>query len=217
MDTNTLIEFLNQGGPALWLIAGLSVLTLTLIFWKILRFMRIGAWSGGTTEQAVLLWSRGEEPAARHMLAERNSLRAHLVKAAMFTCADANMSEANAREETTRVAKAELARARTGLRTLELIATIAPLIGLLGTVLGMIEAFQALQDSGGRADPSALAGGIWEALLTTAAGMAVAIPASMALTWFESITDKVQGDMEDAATRIFTRRHKVQAHLHAAE
>jgi biopolymer transport protein ExbB len=49
-----------------------------------------------------------------------------------------------------------------------------------------------------------LAGGIWEALLTTAAGMAVAIPASAALTWFESVADHVQADIEDAATRIFT-------------
>jgi biopolymer transport protein ExbB len=64
---------------------------------------------------------------------------------------------------------------------LELISTIAPLLGLLGTVLGMIAAFQALQESGSRADPAILAGGIWEALLTTAAGMAVAIPASITL------------------------------------
>ena len=71
----------------------------------------------------------------------------------------------------------------------------------------MIAAFQALQDSGNSADPSILAGGIWEALLTTAAGMAVAIPASMALTWFESVADHVQADMEDAATRIFTTPH----------
>ena len=102
------------------------------------------------------------------------------------------------------MAKGLLAEARTGLRALELVATIAPLIGLLGTVLGMIAAFQALQTSGNSADPSVLAGGIWEALLTTAAGMAVAIPASAALTWFESVADRVQADMEDAATRIFT-------------
>jgi len=72
----------------------------------------------------------------------------------------------------------------------------------------MIAAFQALQDSGSRADPAALAGGIWEALLTTAAGMAVAIPAGVALVWFESLCDRLQGDMEDTATRIFTRGPK---------
>ena len=114
------------------------------------------------------------------------------------------MAEPAAREETTRIARGELARLREGLRALELIATIAPLIGLLGTVLGMIEAFQALQATGARADPSVLAGGIWEALLTTAAGMAVAIPAAAALTWFESVADAVQAEMEDLATRIFT-------------
>ena len=89
-----------------------------------------------------------------------------------------------------------------------MIATTAPLLGLLGTVVGMIDAFQALQEAGSRADPAALAGGIWEALLTTAAGMAVAIPAGVALTWFESIAARLQGDMETAATRVFTRGPK---------
>ncbi|MEL6601514.1 MAG: MotA/TolQ/ExbB proton channel family protein, partial [Pseudomonadota bacterium] len=65
----------------------------------------------------------------------------------------AGLSDADARDETSRVARNLLAEARTGLRALELIATVAPLIGLLGTVLGMIEAFQALETTGTRADP----------------------------------------------------------------
>ena len=109
-----------------------------------------------------------------------------------------------------------MAETRSGLRALELIATIAPLLGLFGTVLGMIAAFQELQASGSRADPSALAGGIWEALLTTAAGMAVAIPASAALTWFESIADRLRHDLEDIATRIFVRPERA-SYAHAAE
>jgi biopolymer transport protein ExbB len=115
------------------------------------------------------------------MLAPRRSLRARLALAAMQAARTPHWDGAAAREETTRVAKALLAEARTGLRALELIATIAPLIGLLGTVLGMIAAFQALQESGNSADPSVLAGGIWE-----------------------SVAERVQADMEDAATRIFT-------------
>ena len=63
--------------------------------------------------------------------------------------------------------RALLAETKTGLRPLELIATIAPLLGLLGTVMGMISAFQQLQQAGNHADPGTLAGGIWEALLTT--------------------------------------------------
>ncbi|MGR3617996.1 MAG: MotA/TolQ/ExbB proton channel family protein [Roseovarius sp.] len=204
MDETTLTGFLDRGGPALWVIAALSVLTLALILWKIWRLMLTGAWSGAMTERAVALWQHGQATEATALLRPRRSLRARLALAAMEAAQASRWTEAQAREETTRVAKTLLNEARTGLRALELIATIAPLVGLLGTVLGMIAAFQALQTSGSSADPSILAGGIWEALLTTAAGMAVAIPASMALTWFESVADHVQADMEDAATRIFT-------------
>jgi biopolymer transport protein ExbB len=204
MDDTTLFAFLDRGGPALWVIAVLSVLTLALILWKIWRLLLTGAWSGAVTMRAVSLWQHGHGTEAMTLLRPRRSLRARLALAAMEAQGAPHWSEAQAREETTRVAKGLLAEARTGLRALELIATIAPLIGLLGTVLGMIAAFQALQTSGNSADPSVLAGGIWEALLTTAAGMAVAIPASAALTWFESVADRVQADMEDAATRIFT-------------
>ena len=104
-----------------------------------------------------------------------------------------------------RGALAEVRTLSRNLRPLFLVWLIAPLLGLLGTVLGMIAAFQTLQQAGAQADPAALAGGIWEALLTTAAGMAVAIPAGVALSWFESVTDALQADMEDAATRIFIR------------
>ncbi|MGP9788703.1 MotA/TolQ/ExbB proton channel family protein [Roseinatronobacter sp. NSM] len=196
-------EFLVRGGPALWVIAVLSVLTLALILWKFWDLARLGAWSRASCDAAVGDWQQNRRQDAIARLARRNGLRARVVRRAMETRLDADMSDAVAREETQRVGKLALMQARRGLRALELIATIAPLIGLLGTVLGMIEAFQALQAAGNRADPAALAGGIWQALLTTAAGMAVAIPAAMALSWFESIVDRVQADLEDLATRIF--------------
>ncbi len=201
-------EFLVKGGPAIWAIAALSVLTAALILWKVWRLALMGAWAGRRTEEAVRLWEGGETSEAQGLLAKRRSLRAVVARAAMAGALDASFSEAEAREEITRVARNELARARSGLRALDLIATIAPLLGLLGTVLGMIEAFQTLQEAGSRADPSALAGGIWEALLTTAAGMAVAIPAGIALAWFESVADRAQASMEDAITRVLTRAPK---------
>ena len=200
-----LIQFLERGGPTLWLIAGLSVVMLALILWKVWRLARMGAWSGAATKRAVALWAKGDRDGALNALAGRASLRARLALVAISARCDPKLSDSAAREETARHAKADLAEARGGLRALELISTIAPLLGLLGTVLGMIAAFQALQEAGSRADPAALAGGIWEALLTTAAGMAVAIPASMALVWFESITARLQADMEDTATQIFIR------------
>ncbi|MEM8752098.1 MAG: MotA/TolQ/ExbB proton channel family protein [Pseudomonadota bacterium] len=196
------LDFLLLGGPAIWAIAALSVAALALILWKAWRLALIGAWSKGAARRAVDAFAAGREEEARRILDGRRGVRSRLVAAAIRS--RRALPEPAAREETTRVAKAELAAARSGLRGLELISTIAPLLGLLGTVLGMIAAFQALQEAGARADPAALAGGIWEALLTTAAGMAVAIPAAAALTWFESVIDRIRLDLEDAATRVFT-------------
>lgn len=196
------LDFLLLGGPAIWAIAALSVIVVAIILWKIWRLALIGAWSRGRARDAISVLQSGRIDQALSIVDGRRGVRSRVVAAAMR--ARAAMPEPAAREETTRVAKAELASARSGLRGLELISTIAPLLGLLGTVLGMIAAFQALQAAGARADPSALAGGIWEALLTTAAGMAVAIPASAALTWFESVIDRMRLDMEDATTLIFT-------------
>ncbi len=198
------LAFLEQGGPAIWAITALSVITGILILWKIWRLALMGAWAGRHTDYALTLWCAGDRAGAQSVLAARRSLRAVVTATAMSVKAENRLSDAEQREEIERVARRKLSDARTGLRALELIATIAPLLGLLGTVLGMIAAFQTLQEAGSRADPADLAGGIWEALLTTAAGMAVAIPASVALTWFESVVQRAQGDMEDAATRVLT-------------
>lgn len=200
------LDFLILGGPAIWAIAALAVLALALILWKLWRLVLAGAWRGGRrTGRAVSLWDAGDPAAAVALLERAGNPRARVALAAMQAQLDPTLTQASAEAETQRVAKAALARLRGGLKALELISTIAPLLGLMGTVLGMISAFQALQEAGARADPAALAGGIWEALLTTAAGMAVAIPASVALAWFESVIDRLRHDMEDAATRIFLR------------
>lgn len=203
------IQFIDMGGAAMWAIAALSVATLALILWKLSQLLAFGAWSGGRhSARALALWAQGDRLGAMAAVAERRSLRARLVRAAMQAAADPTLPRAAAEAETARVARGLLAQARRGLRGLELAATVGPLLGLLGTVTGMIAAFQTLQAAGSRADPALLAGGIWEALLTTAAGMAVAIPAQVALTWFDSVVDGLRHDMEDAATQIFLRGNR---------
>ncbi|MBC8284634.1 MAG: MotA/TolQ/ExbB proton channel family protein [Nitrospinae bacterium] len=77
------------------------------------------------------------------------------------------------------------------MRGLEVIATISPLMGLLGTVIGMVQAFNKVAQHQGQVDPSLLAGGIWEALLTTAAGLTVAIPAVVMLHFFDRKKEKM--------------------------
>jgi biopolymer transport protein ExbB len=205
------MALLDRGGVVLWVIAGLSVLTLAVILWKLARLARAGLWGGARAERAVAAWVAGDAAAARAALAGGRGLRARVVAAAIGARTDPALSADGARDEALRVARRALDEVRAGLRVLDLVATIAPLLGLLGTVLGMIAAFQALQEVGAQADPTVLAGGIWEALLTTAAGMAVAIPAGVALAWFESLHDRAQADLEDAMTRIFAHDAALKA------
>jgi biopolymer transport protein ExbB len=82
-------------------------------------------------------------------------------------------------------AQEEVNRMNKNIRALEVIAIISPLMGLLGTVVGMVQAFNRVAEYKGQVDPSILAGGIWEALLTTAAGLSVAIPVTIMLHYFE--------------------------------
>ncbi|MBO9453495.1 MotA/TolQ/ExbB proton channel family protein [Tropicibacter sp. R16_0] len=189
MDLAALIDFLTKGGPALWAIAFLSVLTVAIGLWRVWGLSRVGVWSRTSANR----------PSGR------------VAKVAKDALQNLDFDRDMALNEVTRIAKRELSDMRRGIRALELIATIAPLIGLLGTVLGMIQAFQALQEAGSAVDPAILAGGIWEALLTTAAGMAVAIPASVLVSWFEGLAEQEQADMEDAAMRVFnstSRQHQ---------
>ena len=103
-----------------------------------------------------------------------------------------------------------LSSLRSYLRPIEVIATIAPLIGLLGTVTGMIEAFQAMEAAGKQVDPSVLSGGIWQALLTTAIGLVVAIPAALMHSWLERKVDNCGQAMGDSLARLLTLEAKQQ-------
>ena len=82
------------------------------------------------------------------------------------------------------------------------IATLSPLLGLLGTVTGLIKAFMVIEARGGLVNPGELAGGIWEALVTTVAGLVVAIPAYLAYNYFVSRVNNIILQMEKSATRL---------------
>ena len=92
---------------------------------------------------------------------------------------------------------------------LEVIAITAPLIGLFGTVLGMIEAFKAMEMAGSQVNPAVLSGGIWKALLTTAVGLAVAIPANLMNTWFERRNEKLAAVLSDDIGQLVKASYQV--------
>ena len=98
----------------------------------------------------------------------------------------------------------EIQKAETFLPSLEIVAQVSPLIGLLGTVIGMIDSFNELELGGSLVDPSILAGGIWTALLTTAMGLIVAIPALISHYFFEKKLLTTQNQTESYISRIIS-------------
>jgi len=96
----------------------------------------------------------------------------------------------------------EISKLEKGLSVLASVAGIAPLLGFLGTVTGMIQAFMTIQDLAGAANPSDLAGGIWEALITTAFGLIIGIPALALYNYFLGSVKKLVGEMETVANDV---------------
>lgn len=96
----------------------------------------------------------------------------------------------------------EIGKLEKGLPILASVAGIAPLLGFLGTVTGMISAFMTIQDLQGSVGPSDLAGGIWEALITTAFGLFVGIPALALYNYFLSAVKKLVGEIEMVANDV---------------
>ncbi|MDF1535026.1 MAG: MotA/TolQ/ExbB proton channel family protein [bacterium] len=99
-------------------------------------------------------------------------------------------------------------RMETSLRGLATVAALAPLLGLLGTVIGMIRAFMVIERHGSAVSPALLAGGIWEALLTTAAGLTVAIPCLLFHNLFQGRIERVEGELNRMATELSDAVHE---------
>lgn len=198
------LRIVREGGPVMGILLGFSIVAMAIILMKLYQFARLRIGAQRSIETALVQWQNQRPQRALDILRACASPIARVLETAIAGLSQPDTNEDKVREDVLRVAAAQLKSLSGYLRGLDTIATLAPLLGLLGTVLGMIEAFQALESAAGRADPALLAGGIWEALLTTAAGLAVAIPASALLHWLESIVENVRHRMEDAVTRVFT-------------
>ena len=187
-------EIAALGGPVVLLLIAVSVLTLAVILYKMWQFSRSGVGRHKALSEAVAAWDAGDAGRASDALARSTSYLAPVIAMAFDAAPDA-AQRLEAEAET------RFARLERGMRLLDSVAQLAPLLGLFGTVLGMIAAFQALQDAGSQVDPSVLAGGIWVALLTTAAGLVVAMPTALVLSWFEG---RMEAERVTAARAIHT-------------
>jgi biopolymer transport protein ExbB len=195
------IATLVSGGPVIGVLLALSLLSLALIAVKLMQLR--GALSGDKRrDRAFALWAEGERSAAVAEVAQGLTPADRLLRQAMTGLIAGVPRPALDRDLEWRgnAALADMAR---HIRLLELIAMVAPLLGLLGTVLGMIRSFQDLALAQGAANAALLAAGIWQALLTTAAGLIVAIPAAIAAGLLASRVDSIGQRIEASIGQLY--------------
>lgn len=196
-------QIMDLGGPVILILIAASVYVLAVAIYKLWQFRMVGVGRHKALHAAVEAWDAGDRTAAVSNLSQSKSYLVPVVEMAFQSTREDNdrlVSEAERR----------FAKLERGLRSIENVAQLAPLLGLFGTVLGMIQAFQALQEAGSQVDPSILAGGIWVALMTTAAGLAVAMPASIIHSWLEARMDEERG-IADHAIQTVLRPHGARA------
>lgn len=203
-------EWLQLGGPVVVILLAMSVLALTVAiakFWQF-RAQRLGDLKPART--AIRLYRAGRPDAALALAESARNPVADTLARALRGQRD-GVPEARIRDEVFRHADDVLESLRSGFRTLEVVSSLAPLLGLFGTVLGMIDAFRRLEEAGRQVDPAILSGGIWEALLTTAVGLAVAMPAVALLNWFEGRVDRVAHEIDSIVGQVFTEDLSAEA------
>ncbi|MBK1706580.1 MotA/TolQ/ExbB proton channel family protein [Halochromatium glycolicum] len=204
-EAGMLGETLGNGGPVLLVLALLSVAALSILLVKLWQFARLRLNASEPADRALRFWYQYAPSKALAAVEGSTQPTARLLEQAFRGLALPSVDIQLLREELTRFATAQLEQLRAWLRALEVIAALSPLLGLLGTVLGMIEAFRQLELAGSQVNPALLSGGIWQALLTTAAGLGVAIPVVLLHSWLERRVERCGHQMEDALTRVFTR------------
>lgn len=194
-----------KGGLVTWAIALLSAVGLPIAAVKIYQYVQMDIWRPQELEAAMNHYKTGQ---AQGLSARFESLAhpaAPLLGYAIGEAHGGAMASSLLREELTRRAQYLIRHLARHIWVLELIAASAPLFGLLGTVLGMIVAFQGVGQGAGGADTALLAAGIWEALLTTAFGLGVALPFSILAAIFNNAVDDVREFVEDALSDILVR------------
>lgn len=198
------VSLLEKGGAMMFVLLALSVYSLGVILFKIIQFKAANVFDRSFIEAALTEIKSGDRLKATLMLEKVKGPIARIMRVTFSCVANREMSQRSKEAEITRVGSADIRYLDSYLRSLEMVAMVAPLIGLLGTVVGMIRSFSKLSISGSRVDPTMLAGGIWEALLTTAGGLAVAIPALAAHYILDGIVEKVRASMKDVSVQILS-------------
>jgi len=194
-----MIDVLLKGGPILWVILVLAVPVLAIVVERFLYFRKIatdetklfarvkGAIEKGHFDEAMAICDTVEAPLGALI---RVGIECRL------------LPEAGLKDAVRDAAVRELPFIEQNIQAVNVIANISPMIGLLGTVVGIINSFNVLGSFGAVSDPSVLAKGISEALLNTGAGILIAVPSMVAYAWLSGRANAVIGQLESQANEL---------------
>ena len=189
-----MIEFLSKGGVLVGPILICSVLALAIFLERMIRLGRLRIRGYGLVEKIARHIKNGEDHQAYELASTNDTPMSRILAQAMEVKDQDRETLETVIVHSTDGEVRELSRY---LQALATIGSIAPLLGLLGTVLGMIKAFMVIQEMGGKVNAAVLAGGIWEAMLTTAMGLAVALPTMLAHSYLVSRVDRYEAQLQD--------------------
>lgn len=193
-------DIITKGGPVVWVLFGYSFVAVAIVLERLMALTLLGrmarnfeprlsaALRDGTVDTLIQGLPGPEAVIVREMLAADNAGVGDLGRVA------------------SRVGSDQLQGMERGFRTLGLLGNTAPLLGLFGTITGMIKAFMVIEQAGGKVDAQALAGGIWEAMITTGVGLAVAIPILLLLHLLEGMADRRALAMRRCASLVLESR-----------
>jgi len=181
-----------------------SVAALSIIFERLYRFKKAKHNDPELVKKVTAFIQEGRIDEAQAAASQGKGPIANVLKAGLkkhmegYRCSDLTELE----KAISHAGSKEVQSLEEYLPGLATIANISPLLGLFGTVTGMIKAFKVIQDAGGKVNAGVLAGGIWEAMLTTALGLGVALPAVVAYNYFITKVNRFSSEMTDCGVEL---------------
>jgi biopolymer transport protein ExbB len=191
-----MLEILSKGGMLVIPIVFCSVLVFGIFFERIIRYA-INQSRGKDIENKVAsLMAAGDTRAALALSQKSNSPMGRILTKAIGA---KDLKNRMLESVIVNAVETEVRELSAYLQTLATIGNIAPLLGLLGTIIGMIKAFMVIQQMGGKVNAAVLAGGIWEAMLTTALGLVVALPTMVAHSYLLAKVETYEARLRDGS------------------
>lgn len=198
-----LAELFEQGGALMWAILVASIVGVAVFLERMWSLQRGKVLPRAFVDRIRALVGKGKTSEAQLLCEENGSSIASVIAAALRAFAQGK-DRSEIKEAVEEVGNREVAHLDRNVEIVGTVASVSPLMGLLGTVLGMITVFQRFVDSyaAGTVGPDSFATGIWQALITTAFGLTVAIPMLMGYKFLQGRNDRLIVEMEEDAMGI---------------